>query len=569
MKPSDLNRKPTEERIPLSEYPRMQFRRDSYFCLNGTWELEIDTKEEIPFAFTKSIVVPFPVESLLSGVHRDVKADEILYYRKSFRLEKNFCKDIVVLHLDGVDQFCEVYLNRVRIAAHEGGYLPFEVEIQDYLQEENELIVKAKDPLDKRYPYGKQSEKSHGMWYTKTSGIWKSVWIESYPKAHFSAMKIDVSLKSVSLALSTDIVEKRIRIQTPEGVIEREFNENRIEISLPSPRLWSPEDPYLYAFELIGGEDRIQSYFALRTVEVKTIRQIPRILLNGKPYFFHGLLDQGYFSDGLYCPESYQKYEDDILALKRLGFNTLRKHIKIEPLYFYYLCDKLGMIVFQDFVNNGKYRFFQETVLPTLGLIRNRHYGRRVSPFVRDRFVRQGEETMRLLHNSPSVCYYTIFNEGWGQFDADRMYAHFKALDPSRIIDATSGWFQGTMSDVDSRHIYFKRIRIRKRAKKPFVLSEFGGYSYPVEGHCFRPEKSFGYKQFHDAETYRRALKELYLNQILPQIGKGLCGCIYTQVSDVEEETNGLFTFDRQVMKIDEETLKAFSEKIALYPFIV
>lgn len=173
MKPIDLNRKPTEKRIPLSEYPRMQFRRDSYFCLNGTWELEIDTKEEIPLAFTKSIVVPFPVESLLSGVHRDVKADEILYYRKSFRLEKDFCKDIVVLHLDGVDQFCEVYLNRVRIAAHEGGYLPFEVEIQDYLQEENELIVKAKDPLDKRYPYGKQSEKSHGMWYENLGNLEK------------------------------------------------------------------------------------------------------------------------------------------------------------------------------------------------------------------------------------------------------------------------------------------------------------------------------------------------------------------------------------------------------------
>ena len=568
MNPKESTHNLLIEDIPLREYPRMQFRRDSYFCLNGTWEFEIGTKEEIPCAFTEKIRVPFPVESRLSGIRRFLKADEILYYRKTFRLEKDFCKDIVALHFDGVDQHCEVYLNRIPIAVHEGGYIPFEVEIQDYLKEENELIVKVKDPLDKRYPYGKQSEKSRGMWYTKTSGIWKTVWIESYPKTHFSSMKIDVTLQSVSLTLSTDIVEKKIRIQTPRGVIERNFEENHIEITLPCPRLWSPEDPYLYDFELIGGEDRVRSYFALRTVEIKEIHRIPRILLNGKPYFFHGLLDQGYFSDGLFCPHSYQRYADDIVALKKLGFNTLRKHIKIEPLYFYYLCDKLGMIIFQDFVNNGKYRFFQETVLPTLGFIRNKNYGRKVPPFVRDSFVRQGEETMALLYNSPSVCYYTIFNEGWGQFSSDRLYAHFKAIDPSRIVDATSGWFQGTLSDVDSRHIYFRKIKV-KRQQRPVVLSEFGGYSYPVAGHCFRPEKSFGYRKFKDAAAYRRALNDLYLNQVLPQIENGLCGCIYTQVSDVEEETNGLFTFDRQVLKVDEDTLKEFAEKIALYPLIV
>ena len=302
----------------------------------------------------------------------------------------------------------------------------------------------------------------------------------------------------------------------------------------------------------------MESYFALRSLSTETVAGIPRLCLNGRPYFFHGLLDQGYWSDGLYTPASPACFEQDILAMKALGFNTLRKHIKIEPELFYYACDRLGMIVFQDMVNNGAYRFARDTLLPTLRLqhINDRLLNR--DPETRQTFLQSMEDTVRLLGNHPCVCLWTIFNEGWGQFCADEAYERLKALDPSRFVDATSGWFRQRKSDVESLHIYFTRLKL-VRSRKPQLISEYGGYVWKDPAHSFNRDKTYGYRICQSREDFVKDLRALLREQLLPLIPKGLSGAVYTQVSDVEDETNGLFTFDRERLKLAPEELRDLS----------
>ena len=336
----------------------------------------------------------------------------------------------------------------------------------------------------------------------------------------------------------------------------------KARITVPNPEYWSPEHPHLYRFTAEAGEDRVESYFALRTLSVKHIEGKPRLCLNGKPFFFHGLLDQGYWSDGIYTPAEAAEYERDILAMKALGFNTLRKHIKIEPEQFYYDCDRLGMIVFQDMVNCGEYRFLQDTLLPTLLFRKKSDRRLHRDPEMRRNFLQGMEETVRLLRNHPSICLWTIFNEGWGQFCADDAYERLKALDPDRFIDSTSGWFHQKKSDVDSIHDYYLNVRIGKK-NLPQLLSEFGGWSCKIPEHSYNLEKTYGYKKYTDPATFVNDLRTHYLEQILPQIRrKGLCGAIYTQVSDVEDETNGLLTYDRKVAKITPEDFLDISERL-------
>jgi beta-galactosidase/beta-glucuronidase len=300
----------------------------------------------------------------------------------------------------------------------------------------------------------------------------------------------------------------------------------------------------------MAGEDAVQSYFACRTVSVGTHKGVQRLLLNGKPYFFHGLLDQGYFSDGIYTPAHPSRYEKDILLAKSLGFNTLRKHIKIEPQQFYYDCDRLGMVVFQDMVNNGHYSFFRDTALPTVGIKRRNDKKLHTDPATRAAFLDAMEQTVRHLGNHPSICYWTIFNEGWGQFEGDAAYRRLQELDSSRIIDTASGWFIPKESDVDSPHVYFKPVKCRP-AQKPMLLSEFGGYSLPVKGHVSSPERVYGYRKFEDEDAFRKSLLQLYREEILPAAREGLSGAIYTQLTDIEDEINGLVTYDRKHAKVD------------------
>ena len=318
----------------------------------------------------------------------------------------------------------------------------------------------------------------YGMWYTKTSGIWQTVWLESVPKGYIKDIKITPNLDSVNIKINSEIEEKEISIKTENGIISKVFSGNEIDIKIEKPINWAPENPYLYELSIKCGEDEIQSYFALRTVGIKEINGKSFITLNDKPYYFHGLLDQGYFSDGIYLPATAEGFKKDILTMKSLGFNMLRKHIKVEPEQFYYDCDRLGMVVFQDMVNNGKYSFLRDTALPTV-------FGGKLN--LNDRLLHKDKETrkqfeigmqrtVKQLYNHPCICYWTIFNEGWGQFCASEMYGKLKALDSSRFIDSASGWFGGVKSDVDSRHIYFRKLNL-KCGDKPLVLSEFGGYS--------------------------------------------------------------------------------------------
>ena len=305
----------------------------------------------------------------------------------------------------------------------------------------------------------------------------------------------------------------------------------------------------------------MRTYFALRTVSIGKVGGVPRILLNGKPVFFHGVLDQGYWPDGIFLPGSPDGYTWDVKTMKDLGFNTIRKHIKIEPERFYYDCDRLGMIVFQDLVNSGEYHYLRDTAIPTIGG-RLATYHEAPSERRRNFFLIHGEQTLAHLHNHPSILLYTLFNEGWGQHDTRSLYAHFKALAPDRIWNAASGWFKCSESDVQSEHIYFGSLNMRPDGRRPLLLTEFGGYSHSVSDHRFNLDEEYGYQKYASTAALQDALTRLYRSDILPQIRKGLCGTILTQLSDVEDETNGLVTYDRAVVKADAETMQAIARDL-------
>lgn len=541
------------------EYPRPQMKRNSYLSLCGQWKLSVLKKDkETPLG---EITVPYPPESRISGIQRPLAKGEQYIYRKTFTLPENFNKGNVILNFGAVDQFCEVRINETSVGGHNGGYLPFSFDITSVLKTgENCIEVKVTDTLNTDYPYGKQRFKRGGMWYTPISGIWQTVWLESMADNYFTTLKLTSTLDSITIETSGGKEEKAVVIHTEGEDIIHNWKGNITTIKIPSPRLWSPADPYLYTFTLTDGTDKIESYFALRIINIRKVNGKSYICLNEKPYFFHGLLDQGYFSDGIYTPSSPEGYKYDILTMKELGFNMLRKHIKIEPDLFYYYCDKYGMIVFQDMVNSGKYNFLIDTALPTIGFRKGiRHH---TSKRRRHLFEQSAKETVSLLYNHPSVCYYTIFNEGWGQYDADRVFTEMKKLDSTRVWDATSGWFKERLSDVDSEHIYFKKIKLSAREERPLVLSEFGGYSCKIEGHSFNLDNNYGYKLFGNEKELTEGIEKLYMEEIIPAIKDGLCATVLTQVSDVEDETNGLVTYDRQVVKVDKGVMTEISRKL-------
>ena len=545
---------------PWQVYPRPQMKRDSFFNLNGIWELATGTEPVIPREFPLQINVPFCPESLLSGVHQHFGEDTLLFYRRSFTLPEDFNRGRVLLHFGAVDQEATLFLNGEYVCHHTGGYSSFSCDITDHLQPENQLVVMVRDDLrDKSYPYGKQTLKRGGMWYTPVSGIWQTVWLESVPGDYIAELDIRADGEKAEITLFPPLEGKLLC----EGK-EYPLAEGKATITPENPRLWSPEEPNLYEFTVLAGSDRVDSYFALRSLEVRFVDGYDRLCLNGKPYFFHGLLDQGYWSDGLFLPATPEGYAEDILAMKALGFNMLRKHIKVEPEQFYYDCDRLGMVVFQDMVNNGSYNFLRDTALPTLGLQKLSDRKPLLSSKVRLGFRDGMESTLWQLKNHPCICYWTIFNEGWGQFDSDRMYTELRSLDDTRFIDTTSGWFRRKKSDVESLHIYFGSWNKLKATDKPLVLSEFGGYCYAEDGHLFNPEKAYGYKACKTREDFNRDLVKLYRERIIPAMHKGLCAAVYTQVSDVEDEINGLLTYDRKVCKVDKSTMWAVAADLKL-----
>ena len=530
-------------------YPRPQMRRDSFLPLLDGWKLN-----ENP------IQLPFCPESLLGGYEGNL--GDTMTYETTFTLPRTFLPKgyRLLLHFGAVDQIAEVFVNGRPVVRHEGGYLPFYGDITALLVPgENHLTVFAIDMLDRDYPYGKQKKKRGGMLYTPVTGIWQMVWLEAVPEKPITGLKIVPDLTGITLTVDTQAAHVDAVVRLAGQEVARTSYTNvgkswRIDIPKEHIHLWTPDTPTLYDLTVTAGADTVESYFALRTVEIKPDKHgVQRLCLNGEPIFLNGVLDQGYFTDGHYLPGDPQEYERDILRMKELGFNLLRKHIKVEPEAFYDACDRLGMLVMQDMVNNGGYNYVFDTVLPTIGFQWRPNWP--VSQRRKDIFTACARETITHLHNHPCVIGYTIFNEGWGQFDGDRLYRELKALDPTRFWDTASGWFIPKETDVDSKHVYFRNKKL-KPGKRPMLLSECGGYARKIEGHLWNPRNEYGYGKTDTEEQLTAAIGKMYVEMVNPAIAAGLCGVVYTQLSDVEDEINGLYTYDRQVCKVDKAKMR-------------
>ncbi len=531
-------------------YPRPQMRRDSFLPLLDGWTLN-----------SNPITLPFPPESLLSGYEGELGMS--MTYETAFTLPEGFVPKgyQVLLHFGAVDQIAEVFLNGRPIVRHEGGYLPFCGNITKVLVKGmNHLTVCVIDALDRDYPYGKQRKKRGGMWYTPVTGIWQTVWLEAVPEKAISALRIAPDLTGITLTVDTAAAHCDAVIRLAGEEVARASWANtgeprRIEIPGEHIRLWTPDAPTLYDLTVTAGADTVTSYFALRRVDIRPdAKGVNRLCLNGEPIFLNGVLDQGYFTDGHYLPGEPAEYDRDVLRMKALGFNMLRKHIKVEPEAFYEACDRLGMLVVQDMVNNGGYNYLFDTVLPTIGFQWRPNLP--VSKRRKEIFEQHARDTIIHLYNHPCVIGYTIFNEGWGQFDGDRIYRDLKALDPGRFYDTASGWFIPKETDVDSKHVYFRNKRLHPKGR-PMFLSECGGYARKIDGHLWNPANEYGYGKTDTEEQLTAAIGKMYAEMVNPAIPEGLSGVVYTQLSDVEDEINGLYTYDRQVCKVDAAKMRA------------
>lgn len=545
-------------------YPRPMMKRESFISLNGLWELSRlegrgKQKREEKMG---QILVPYPPESRLSGVEKTLEKGQAWVYRKTFEKPVLSLGDHLHLHFGAVDQICRVFINDVPIGSHEGGYLPFSVDITPALREGiNEIRLYVEDDHKEEYPLGKQSLKRGGMWYTAHSGIWQSVWMEAVPENAFTAVEVEVDCTQVLIRVEGAKGMKRLTILDKVYA----FSGSSIHVKIEDPILWTPETPHLYSFTLENKSDRITSYFAMRTISIekrldKEGQEGSYICLNGEPIFLHGLLDQGYYPDGIVLPASPEGYVQDIAMIRAMGFNMLRKHIKIEPQVYYHECDRQGILVMQDLVNSGKYSFLVDSALPTIGFtkgIRHRAARRR-----QDRFESDAVNTVKYLHVHPCIYGFTIFNEGWGQYDGNKIYRLLKRQEPGFVYDTASGWFDAKETDVVSKHIYFRKIRLKRTKDKPLTLSEYGGYTLPTEGHSMNPDKPWGYRMFRDKKSLQEGLDHLIEDELVPAIHQGLCCAVLTQVSDVEDETNGMVTYDRQVEKVDGDAMKRLADKL-------
>ena len=561
---------------PCAEYPTPQFRRDSYISLNGYWEFSLDEDPVNHVNYPYGIVVPFSVETPLSQIDQSVKKGQFMHYRKFFTLPDDFNVGRVLLHFEAVDQIADVFLNGVKIAHHEGGYLPFTVDCMELRPGKNELLVDVIDDTSSPiYPRGKQSLKPSGIWYTATSGIWGSVWLESVPNEVIQSIKIDPDYDHKQVRIRVKF-EGKIKNSSIKATFAGKFiaetqldNEGNAVLPLRSAfHPWSPETPDLYGLEVNVNNDVVHSYFAMRKFSIVEHQGHKVFGLNNKPYFLKGVLDQGYYPDGGLTPPSDLAMSNDLELLKDLGFNMVRKHIKVENMRWYYHCDRLGLIVIQDFPNAG--RPYKKLLIWTAPFFtyhfddtkRHSLLGRKDKEG-RDYFEKTMPDYVERLYNVPSIAIWTLFNEGWGQFDSVRLTQYLRSLDSTRLIDSTSGWFDNGAGDFDSKHIYFRKVDMEpNKGDRILSLSEYGAFSLMVSGHCFN-EKKTSYKYFETLENLSDAIIKCQEEEVLPQIKKGLSVSVLTQLSDVESETNGLITYDRKVVKVDKVGLRNANQKLA------
>lgn len=542
---------------PLSEYPFPNFQRESYYSLNGKWQYKITRNKEDLSNIIEEIIVPYPIESILSQVNKSLKKNEYIIYKKIFNLNKSFIKQNTFIHFLGVDQEFEIIINNNKLDKIIPLNLPSKIDISKYIKEENELILIVKDNLDYKLPKGKQSKKPKGIFYTPFSGIYFPVFIESVDNDYINNIIIDTNLDTLNLSIDSTSDYYKITIKEKEKTIKQiETNEKKVKIKIDNPINWDTDNPFLYDLEIQTKNDIINSYFALR--EFKLLNN--KFYLNNKEIFLNGVLSQGYYPEGIITPPTYHLLEYDIKTMKELGFNTLREHIKIELPYFYYLCDKYGMLVIQDFLNTGKYNFLSQTALPTIGFQKRNDKHMNKNKIQRENFISCADRLINYLHNHPSIIAYTIFNEGWGQFASDDVYTLFKSKYPNLIFDTTSGWFIKHKSDLNSYHWYFKNLKKLKTCPSVF-LSEFGALCHKVKNHSYSDKKVFGYTYFDTIEDLEKGYIDLFENKIIPY-KHNLNGCIYTQLYDIEEEDNGILTYDRKHIKINKDLIISINKKL-------